>query len=214
LFHCWAANVLSEVAIVKIALLFFSVLTSLSLSFPAQETQPIVCRGKSLSITLLPGPELSQTTLVPLRFGGSREIPRPWVNSFPTEKKLHLVIKTSEEFSDFWKRLTSRGSPDSWVPPMPEIDFSKETIVVSAMGTRPSSGYGTIIDGVCEVDGRVEVFISNVEDPCRGMQLQVLTAPADAVRIPRTDLPVVFRETEIGCQEIEDIHKRSIRVPG
>ena len=198
----------------KIALVFFSVLTSLSLSFPPQETKPIVCRGKPLSITLLPGPKLSHTTLMPLRFGGTREIPRPWVNSFPTENKLQLVIKNREEFSDFWKRLTERGSPDRWVPPMPEIDFSKETIVVSAMGTRPSSGYGTMIDGVCEVDGQVQVFISNVENPCRGAQLTVLTAPADAVRIPRTDLPIVFRETDLGCKEIQDIGARSIRVPG
>lgn len=198
----------------KMALMFFSVLTSLSLSFPTQETQPIICRGKPLSITLLPGPKLEHTTLVPLRFGGTREIPHPWVSSFPSENKLRLVIKNREEFSDFWKRLTSRVSPGRWVPPMPEIDFSKETIVVSAMGTRPTSGYGTMIDGACEVDGQVEVFISNIEDPCSGAQLQVLTAPADAVRIPRTDLPIVFRETEIGCKELQNLHMRSLRVPG
>jgi hypothetical protein len=213
-FDCQAANVLSEVAILKVALIFFSFLTSLSLSFPTQETQPIVCRGKPLSITLIPGPEMTVTVMVPLRFGGTRPPPLPWVNTFPSENKLRLVIKNREEFSDYWKRLTSRVSPHRWVPPMPEIDFSKETIVVSAMGMRPSSGYGTIIDGVCEVDGQVEVFISNVEDPCRGMQLQIITAPADAVRIPRTDLPIVFRETEIGCQEAQDLLKRSIRVPG
>lgn len=198
----------------KIALIFFSVLTSLSLSFPTQETQPIVCRGKPLSITLIPGPEMSVTAMVPLRFGGTRPGSLPWVNTFPSENKLRLVIKNREEFSDYWKRLTSRMSPDRWVPPMPEIDFSKETIVVSAMGVRPTSGYGTIIDGVCEVDGQIEVFITNYEGgPC-GIQLQVLTAPADAVRIPRTDLPIVFRETELGCKEIQDQLMRSPRVPG
>lgn len=198
----------------KIALVFFSILTSLSLSFPPQEKQPTVCRGKPLSITLIPGPEMSVTVRVPLRFGGTREPPLPWVNGFPTENKLRLVIKNREEFSDYWKQLTSKVPPGDWAPPLPEIDFSKEMIVVSAMGTRPTSGYGTIIDGVCEVDGQVEVFISNVEDPCRGMQLQILSAPADAVRIPRRDLPIVFRETEIGCKEAQDMLIRSPRVPG
>lgn len=198
----------------KIALVFFSVLTSLSLWFPPQETQPAVCRGKPLSITLIPGPEMSVTGTVPLRFGGTRPGPLPWVNGFPSEKKLRLVIKNREEFSDYWKQLTSKVPPGDWAPALPEIDFSKETIVVSAMGTRPTSGYGTIIDGVCEVDGRVEVFITNYEGgPC-GMQLQILTAPADAVRIPRTDLPIVFRETDLGCKEIQDQLMRSRRVPG
>lgn len=199
----------------KLALVFFSVLTSLSLWFPPQETEPTVCRGKPLSITSIPGPEMTVTGRVPLRFGGTRMPPLPWVNSFPSEKKLRLVIKNREEFSDYWKRLTSRGSPpDRWVPSMPEIDFSKETIVVSAMGMRGTTGYGTVIDGVCEVDGQVEVFITNYEGgPC-GIQLQVLTAPADAVRIPRTDLPIVFRETDLGCKEIQDLNMRSPRVPG
>jgi len=84
---------------------------------------------------------------------------------------------------------------------MPEIDFSKEMIIVAAMGQRPSSGYWTIIDGACEIDGQVEVFVSNVEDvSCTG-QFGVVTYPADAVRLPRSDLPVVFRETEVSCKE-------------
>ena len=85
---------------------------------------------------------------------------------FPSEKSLRLVIKSRDEFSDFWKRLTSGVPPGGWVPALPEIDFSKEMIVVAAMGTRPSSGYFIIIDGACEVDGQVEVFVSSKEDPC------------------------------------------------
>jgi hypothetical protein len=72
---------------------------------------------------------------------------------------------------------------------------------VSAMGQRPSSGYWTFIDGACEVDGQVEVFVTNVEDvKCSGA-FTVLTYPADAVRIPRTDLPIVFRETQLSCTQ-------------
>ena len=78
-------------------------------------------------------------------------------------------------------------------------------VVVAAMGARPTSGYWIIIDGACEVDGQVEVFVSNVEDVrCTG-QLQVVTSPADAVRLPRTDLPIVFRETQVGCTQWLDL---------
>ena len=85
------------------------------------------------------------------------------------------------------------------MPPLPEIDFSKEMIVVSAMGSRPSSGYLIYIDGACEVDGQVELFVSKVEDgPC-GVVPGVVTSQADVVRIPRSDLPIVFRESQVPC---------------
>ena len=181
----------------KLALILFSVLTSLSFWFGAQGTPP-VCRGKPLSITLLPGPKMTGPSL-PLRFGGTREFPRPPVNIFRSENALRLVIKNRDEFSNFWERL--RVPPDNWVPPPPEIDFSKEMVVVAAMGQRPSSGYWTIIDGACEVDGQVEVFVSNVEDVrCVG-QFPHETHPADAVRLPRTDLPIVFHESQIPCTQ-------------
>ena len=187
----------------KPALILFSVLTSLSMWSASQETAPIICRGKPLSINLLPGPKMTGPSL-PLRFGGTREFPRPPVNIFPSDSALRQVIKNRVEFSNFWKRLTANIPPDSWVPPLPEIDFSKEMVVVAAMGMRPSSGYLTMIDGACEVGGKVEVFVSSVEDVgCMGQSPSV-TYPADAVRLPQTDLPVVFRETQISCRQWRD----------
>lgn len=183
----------------KLVVLCFFVLASLTLWFGAQGTPPSVCRGKPLPITLLPGPKMTGPEL-PLRFGGTRPFPRSPINSFPSEKSLRLVIKSRDEFSDFWKRLTARVEPEN-VPPLPEVDFTKEMLVVSAMGVRPNSGYGIFIDGACEVDGQIEVFVNNVENPCGYGTLQVLTSPADAVRLPRSDLPVVFRETQISCTQ-------------
>jgi hypothetical protein len=185
----------------KLALIFLSVLLSLSLRFGAQETPPATCRGTPLPITILPGPKM-QSIALPLRFGaGTRPMPLPWVNSFPSKTGFRLVIKNRDEFTDFWKRLLAPVPPDKWVP-LPEVDFSKEMVVVAAMGERPSSGYAVIIDGACKVDGQVEVFVSNLEGGVScGEQLAVVTAPADAVRIPQTELPIVFREIQVGCNE-------------
>ena len=185
----------------KLALIFFSVLTSLSMWFGVQGTPPVVCHGKSLPITLLPGPKMTGPSL-PLRFGGTRPVPSPWVNMFPSEKGFRLVIKSRNEFGDFWKRLTEGIPPGQWAPALPEIDFSKEMIIVAAMGVRPSPGYAVIIDGACEVDGHVEVFVTSIEEGATcGPVPGVVTAPADAVRIPQTDLPVVFREIQLSCTE-------------
>ena len=156
----------------------------------------------------LPGPKVTGPSL-PLRFGGAREFPRL---QFPSDKGFHQVIKNRDEFSNFWKQLTARVT--GWEPPLPEVDFSKDMVVVSAMGQRPSSGYWTIIDGACEINGQVEVFVSNVEDTSCGGQLPVLTSPADVVLIPRTDLPVVFRETQVSCAQWHSLLQRLSRGNG
>ena len=183
----------------KLALVFFSVLTGLSLWFAVQQPSPSRCSGKPLQITMLPGSKMTGPSL-PLRFGGTRPYPGPPVNAFPSQNAQRLVIKTHDEFTDFWKQFTSKMPPDNTLPP-PEIDFTKEMIIVSAMGRKPSCCYWTFIDGACEVDGHVEVFVSNVDDiNCIGV-FPTETYPADAVRIPRSDLPVVFRETQIPCEQ-------------
>lgn len=181
----------------KVALIFFSLLTSLSFSFPAQDTAPVECRGKLIAITSLQLPwiELRGKGL-PLRFGGTRQV-TPL--GFPADAPFRLIIKNRDEFSNFWKGMFAKVPPDQ-VPPPVEIDFSKEIVVVSAMGFKMSVGPSTFIDGACEVDGRVEVFISNVDGPC-GAVPGITAAPADAVRIPRTDLPIVFRETQFSCTQ-------------
>ena len=188
----------------RLALICFSVLTSLSLSFGVQEKVPTLeCRGKSLPITILPGPKMTSLAL-PLRFGGERPLPLPWVNGYPSKTPFRLVIRNRDEFSEFWKGLLSKVPPGQWAPSLPEIDFSKETIIVAAMGERPTSGYVIIIDGACEVDGHVEVFVTSQEhgDSCGGVA-PVVTAPADAVRIPQTDLPIVFREFQVPCDYLQ-----------
>lgn len=193
----------------KLALIFFSVLASLSIWFAAQEKAPIVCRGKPLSITALvkPGVEIRGPSL-PLRFGGTRQGPVWQVDG---DKAFRLVIKNRDEFSNFWKRFTR---PSGWAPPLPEVDFSKEMIIVAGMGRRPSPGYMTLIDGACEVDGHVEVFVTNVDDgPCVPVP-SVVVAPADLVRIPQTDLPIVFRETQVPCTQWRDQLMRLSRGTG
>lgn len=182
----------------KSALVFLTVLTSLSVLFAAQDTKPVECRGKSLPIQLYQvGPKLTGPSL-PLRFGGTRAFP---YFSFKSDKGFRLVVKNQEEYNDFWTRFTAPFLPSNGPIPRPEIDFSKQMLIVSAMGLRPSSGYWTIMDGACEVAGQVEIFVTNVEDTSCGAQTASITYPADAILISRTDLPVVFRETQISCKE-------------
>ena len=112
----------------KLALICFSVLTSISLWFGAQGAAPVTCRGKPLPISLLPGPKMTGPEL-PLRFGGTRSFPRPPINNFRSEKPFRLVIKNRDEFGNFWKQLPG---------PLPEVDFSKEMVVVAGFAQKVS----------------------------------------------------------------------------
>ena len=155
---------------------------------PASQSSEATCRGKAIPVTLLEigGLKFTEPRRTSLLHGGISERSR-------------LVIRTRAEFNQFWEKLLSSSS---YKPPLPEVDFSKEVILVAAMGLRPSSGFEIIIEGACEVDNHVEVFVRNTDFAKCGMQLPAETAPVDIVRLPRTGLPVVFKETEVSnCKE-------------
>jgi hypothetical protein len=148
-----------------------------------------VCSGKAIPVSELdvggPKPaEPNQRTL----FQGSI-----WQRS-------RLVIRNRDEFSKFWIELLGTSS---YKPPPPAVDFSREMIVVAAMGQKPSSGYQIVVSGACEVGNRIEVFVRSTDYSKCAMQLAVLTAPLHIVRLPQTQLPVVFQETEVSdCKKL------------
>ena len=116
--------------------------------------------------------------------------------------QLRVVVRDRDAWVDVWKRIhtldPSRG-PDRKMPTLPEIDFSREMVVVAAMGRRPSSAYSIIIDGAYayERNYRLEVLVRSVENRKGCPAFAVMTAPIDIVRLPKTDRAVIFRETEV-----------------
>ncbi len=151
---------------------------------PGEQT----CRGKSIPVSVLnvSGVRYSEPRLTSVLHGGIAERSR-------------LVIRDRDAFKKLWDQIVGVQSDKQ---PLPDVDFSREILVVAAMGERPSGGFEIIVDRACEVDNHLEVFVRSVDFSSCGMQVQVLTAPVDIVRIPRTELSVVFRETEVShCKE-------------
>lgn len=173
----------------KLALLACSL--PLFLSVPnyqdLQKKPEAVCHGKPVPVSLL-GPKLYERRT-------------PFAPNSGILETLRLVIRERAEFNELWKQLTRFGS---YKPPPPQVDFSREMIVVAAMGQQPTSGYEIIIDGACEADNQLEVFVRSTNFLKCGGQFMMATAPVDIVRLPKTDLPVVFRETQVAsdCKEL------------
>lgn len=151
-------------------------------AFPEpQKTTEAVCRGKTVAVSLM-------EPLFGLKMSGRRIPFLPGGIS----QRARLVIRDRDEFNELWNQMMRLASNK---PPLPEIDFSREMIIVAAMGQQPSR-YEIIIDSACEVDNQLEVVVRSTKFlPC-GLQAGLLPESVDIVRLPKTDLPVVFRETE------------------
>lgn len=131
-----------------------------------------------------------------IQLGPKRSGPRWSFGESNTKDSFRVVVRDRDTWLDLWKRIYPVVPSKGAYPELPEIDFSREMVVVAAMGQRPSSGYAIIIEGAYERDDRLEVVVKSVENlKCVG--LTVLTSPVDIVRLPKVERPVVFREIEV-----------------
>ena len=107
-----------------------------------------------------------------------------------TERE-RLVIRTSEEWSAAWTRIIHGSSS---APSAPAVNFDHEMVVLVAMGRRMTGGYSIIVDGVYDSGGRIFVAVREKSPGAGCIVTEALTAPVDAVRVPRRDGTVVFVE--------------------
>ena len=152
--------------------------------FPEPLKTPVsVCRGKIVAVAQLERP-------YGLKLYGRRT---SYLNGGISEHA-RLIIRDRDRFNELWDHIMRAVSSDK--PPLPEVDFSREMLIVAAMGPK-SSLYEIIIDSACEVDNQLEVLVRSAKFlPC-GLYAGVFPQTVDIVRFPKTDLPVIFRETEV-----------------
>ena len=105
-----------------------------------------------------------------------------------------LVLRTPAEWTTLWNRIVANHSPK---PPAPEIDFSKEMLIVAAMGTRSTGGYSIEIDAVDRDSSSITVSVRTHSPGKTCGTTAALTAPVAIVRIPRSPLPVQFVEEHV-----------------
>jgi hypothetical protein len=43
---------------------------------------------------------------------------------------------------------------------LPEVDFSREMLIIAALGERPTGVYGIIIDSACEREKDLEIVVA------------------------------------------------------
>lgn len=115
-----------------------------------------------------------------------------WTSGF--EEADRRVIHNPIEWAIVWAKIYENRSPK---PPLPSINFSKEQVIVAALGSQPSSGYSISITGATRTVGSITVRVERRSPGSGCGGLTVITHPVDVVKMPRTVGPVVFEETAI-----------------
>jgi hypothetical protein len=104
-----------------------------------------------------------------------------------------VVIRDTTAWRRYWSVIHRPFIP---APAVPQVDFTREMVVLAALGARPSGGFGIRIDAAIADSTQVLVQVTRII-PGRGCALPaVVTQPVDLVRVPATQLPIAFRERE------------------
>jgi len=105
-----------------------------------------------------------------------------------------LVVRDSGAWRETWQMIHRPFIPP---PPVPPIDFSREMVIVAALGTRSSEGYEVVLENVREDTAGVEIAV-RVNEPAPGCPVSaVLTQPVDLARLPASARPVRFRQRNV-----------------
>ncbi|HVX41318.1 MAG TPA: hypothetical protein VHB25_17270 [Gemmatimonadaceae bacterium] len=113
---------------------------------------------------------------------------------------VRLAILDTADWEAIWKRIVGSSS----TAPAPNVDFSREMLLVVGMGQAPCMGYQINIDTVFrDKDKRIYAVVRERGHGSRCGCLNEVVSPVDVIRVPRSIRPVTFlerKETNV-CEE-------------
>lgn len=108
---------------------------------------------------------------------------------------LRIVVRDREAWRDLWENALQHGGAEP--PPLPAVDFTRDMLVVAALGTVGSGGYSVAVERVDEVGRTLVVEVTRrTPGPSCGT-IAALTSPVDIVRLRRIEAPVEFRDRTV-----------------
>ncbi len=105
-----------------------------------------------------------------------------------------MVIDNSEQWIDLWQLHTYNTEPP---PPVPQVDFTRYSVVAVFAGEKPTSGYSVEILSV-ETSGsqtkeQLAITVQYRQPEAGDFVTEALTYPYHIIRIPKIDGKVVFK---------------------
>lgn len=115
--------------------------------------------------------------------------PYPFLYYSQLRQPERLVVRDRAAWVAAWSSLWPDGAP---IAAPPTVDFTKDMIVLTALGQRNSGGYSILIDSARATRNALIVFVGTTSPgPHCGATL-ALTQPVDIARLPRGDAAVSF----------------------
>jgi hypothetical protein len=102
------------------------------------------------------------------------------------------VIRDRAAWEAAWRTLHGAETADETVPAAPQIDFTRDMVIVVALGSRPSGGFTVKVDELTREGSGAVVRYTATEPGAGCMTTQALTSPVDVVRVPRVAGAVRF----------------------
>jgi len=99
------------------------------------------------------------------------------------------VINNETDWQAVWVKIFSNQSEK---PPLPEVDFSRRTIVAVFQGDQPTGGYEISIQDIVESENSFEVAVKAFSPGSRCVVEGKVTRPFDIVEIEKIEKQVVF----------------------
>lgn len=105
-----------------------------------------------------------------------------------------VVVRSAGAWNQLWSQIWRGHSP---TPPLAAVDFSREMLVVAALGRRSSGGHSIFVDSAYQRSEHIEVVVRKVSPGSQCMVTGALTEPVDIARLPASTQPVRFRERSV-----------------
>jgi hypothetical protein len=96
------------------------------------------------------------------------------------EEPLKRVFRNEGE----WKKWWAEQFANSETKDAPKVDFSKETVIVATMGTKPTSGYKIDCTAITRKGEELTAVFTMQKPRLDDMLLQVLTSPYVVIAVP------------------------------
>lgn len=101
-----------------------------------------------------------------------------------------IIAQEPSIVADFYKELNTTISPAYAVP---EIDYSKEQLLLLCMGQKHTGGYAIEVTDMVKEGNTLTVLVKETTPEPGAMVTSVLTNPFCIVKMPHTDDKIVFK---------------------
>jgi len=101
-------------------------------------------------------------------------------------ERKNYVINDKSEWEELWEKVVANVSPK---PTLPEIDFTRRTIIAVFQGSQPSGGYEVTITNIVNTEGHIQVTVKEFLGAC--VAPGIVTKPFHIVEVDKLDAAAI-----------------------